>query len=128
MGRYAFFNTDLEYKFRFGIQPSSDIRIFGGRICHEHYTGGNFHHEWEQKDKEYIWERVQNISSWFGKDAVNIEAYEKNLEGTSELKNDMYALYDQYHDEIVARYILGCCIYHQLLYVDKLEVSYEGWS
>jgi hypothetical protein len=128
MGRYAFFNTDLEFKFRFGVQPSSDIRMFGGRVCHEHYIGADFHHEWEQHDKEYIKEQLQYLLEWLGVDPVDFELYEKNLEGTYQLKFDLGDLYKEYSEEIVCRYILGCCIYHQLLYIDKLEVAYEGWT
>ena len=33
MGRYAFFNTEYEYKFAFGVQDSCDILLFGGEGC-----------------------------------------------------------------------------------------------
>ncbi|NBO61025.1 MAG: hypothetical protein EBU82_08650 [Flavobacteriia bacterium] len=135
MGRYAFFNTKLEYKFRFGIQSSSDMRRFGGRICHEKYQGGDFHHEWEKKDMEFIKGEIDYLLKWFNEgqfkeeEPVKFEAYEKNLEGTYTLKEDLYDLYKKGHDEeLLARYILGCCIYHQLLYADKLTVHYEGWD
>ena len=129
MGRYAFFNTDLEYKFRFGVQSSSDMRKFGGRICHEKYQGGDFHHEWEKKDCEDILNHIENLFEWLGEGHVDFDSYEKTVEGTYTLKHDLYELYEKDHDEeLVARYILGCCIYHQLLYTDKLEVSYEGWD
>lgn len=126
MGRYSFFTTGLEYKFRFGVQPSSDMRSFGGRICHEKYKGGDFYHEWEQQDKETIEDQLKNLLSWLGVKPVNFESYEKNLDGTHELRNDLYDLYKEYSEDLVARYILGCCIYHQLLYTNKLEVHYEG--
>lgn len=129
MGRYAFFNTDVEYKFRFGVQPSSDIRRFGGRICHEKYDGGDFHHEWEANDMDTIKMELTNILEWLGEEPIQFEKYTKNLEGTYSLKHDLYDLYEKDHDqELLARYILGCCIYHQLLYMDKLEVFYEGWN
>ena len=32
MGRYCFFNTDVEYKFWFGCQSSSDVEAFGGCV------------------------------------------------------------------------------------------------
>lgn len=129
MGRYAFFNTDLEYKFRFGVQSSSDMRKFGGRICHEKYQGGDFHHEWETKDMDTMTQQIENLFEWIGEGRVDFDSYEKTVEGTYQLKHDLYELYEKDHDEeLVARYILGCCIYHQLLYTDKLEVSYEGWD
>lgn len=128
MGRYAFFTTELEYKFRFGVQPSSDIRSFGGRICHEHYTGSDFHHEWDQQDKKTIEQQLQTLLEWLGVEHVHFESYKKTLEGTYTLKNDLYDLYKNHSEDLVCRYILGCCIYHQLLYTDKLEVQYEGWN
>ncbi len=128
MGRYAFFNTGLEYKFRFGVQPSADIRMFGGRICNELYEGLDFHHEWEKKDKIFVLEQLQSLQEWLG-ESVNFEMYEKNVQGTFQLKSDLYDLYEKDHnEELLARYILGCCIYHQLLYMEKLEVAYEGWN
>ena len=129
MGRYAFFNTELEYKFRFGVQSSSDMRRFGGRICHEKYQGGDFHHEWETKDMEFIKIELTNLLEWLGEEPIKFEEYGKHLEGTYSLKHDLYDWYKKGHDEeLLARYILGCCIYHQLLYRDKLEVFYEGWN
>jgi len=128
MGRYAFFHTGFDYKFRFGVQPSADIRIFGGRICHELYEGGDFYHEWEQKDREIIMEQLQGLQEWLA-EPVHFEMYEKNLKGTFQLKSDLYTLYKNDHnEELVSRYILACCIYHQLLYTEKLEVAYEGWN
>jgi hypothetical protein len=128
MGRYAFFSTEFEYKFRFGVQPSADIRIFGGQICHELYEGGDFHHEWEQKDREIILEQLQRLQEWLA-EPVDFEVYEKNVQGTFQLKSDLYHLYKKDHDEeLLARYILGSCIYHQLHYVDTLKVCYEGWN
>ncbi len=129
MGRYAFFDTDLEYKFRFGVQSSSDIRSFGGRILYEKYEGCDHHHEWEKKDIEYIMDQIKGLLQWIGEEPVEFEKYAKNREGTNELKHDLYHLYEKdYNEELVARYILGCCIYHQLLYTDKLTVVYEGWN
>ncbi len=127
MGRYAFFNTDLEFKFRFAVQPSSDMRTFGGRMCHEKYEGSDYHHEWEKKDMEYIMDEIKGLLDWLGVEPVDFEKYEKNLEGTHELRYVLDDLYRKKHSEdLVARYILGCCIYHQLLYMEKLTVHYEG--
>jgi hypothetical protein len=129
MGRYAFFNTEFEYKFRFGVQSSSDMRSFGGRICHELYEGGEYHHEWEKKDTGYILEQLNSMLEWIGEEPVKFELYEKNVQGTYNLKQDLYDLYAKGHnEELVARYILGCCLYHQLLYTELLEVAYEGWN
>ncbi len=130
MGRYVFFNTELEYKFRFGVQPSSDIRSFGGIHRWEHETPGNKHHEWERRDMEHIFKELEIVilvNSYL--QMPDFEQFEGNLEGTSELKHDLYEYYNKAkyveEEEIVARFILGCLIYHQLLYTDKLIASYE---
>ncbi len=130
MGRYAFFNTELEYKFRFGVQPSEDIRAFGGINRWDLATPGNKHHEWEQRDMEHIFKELEIVilvNSYL--QMPDFEQYEGNLEGTSELKHDLDEYYNKTkyleEQEIVARFILGCLIYHQLLYKEKLLASYE---
>ena len=126
MGRYSFFNTGLEYKFRFGVQPSSDIRMFGGRMCHEKYKGGYKYHEWEKKDMDYIMDEIKGLLYWIGEEPVDFEKYANTIEGTYDLKNVLYELYNNGHnEELVARYVLGCCIYHQLTYTDTLTACYE---
>ena len=128
MGRYAFFNTDFEYKFRFGVQKSADIRTFGGRICHEKYEGGDLHHEWDKRDMPYILEELNNLREWLGIEPIEFDTYEKNIEGTYQLSSDLYELLEidtRYSEETVVRFRLGCFIYHQLMYVEKLTVHYE---
>ncbi len=128
MGRYAFFNTEFEYKFRFGIQPSEDIRTFGGRICHEKYKGGDFHHEWEKRDMPFILEQLDSLRDWLCIEPIDFERYEKNLEGTQQLSLDLYTLLEgdiKHSEEIVVRFRLGSLIYHQLIYTDTLTVQYE---
>lgn len=127
MGRYAFFTTTLEYKFRFGVQESDDIRKFGGVGSYEKYEQGYFTHRWNQSDKETIEKQLQNILQWLGEEPVDFSKYEKTIEGTWKLKSDLYKLYESDHmEEIVARYVLGCLIYHQLLYEETLSADYEG--
>jgi hypothetical protein len=127
MGRYAFFDTGLEYKFRFGVQPSEDIRTFGGLLSYEAYErSGYLTHTWTQEDKSTIEAELKALLEWLGIEPVQFETYEKNLDGTHELIHALYGLYKTDHnEEIVARYILGCCIYHQLLYTEALKVNYE---
>lgn len=103
MGRYAFFNTEFEYKFAFGVQDSSDIQYFGG-IAEEIGL-----HTWTQDDKIYIYDLV--------KDLCDFDKYEKNLHGTYALEKDLQLNYT---------YNLGCLIYHQLLYTDVLCCEYES--
>jgi hypothetical protein len=130
MGRYAFFNTELEYKFRFGIQPSEDIRVFGGINRWDLATPGNKHHEWEQRDMAIIYKELEILLlDYIVLNMPDFEQYDSTLEGTSELKLDLYEYYNKtksIEDErTVARFILGSLIYHQLLYKEKLLASYE---
>ena len=127
MGRYAFFNTELEYKFRFGVQPSEDIRTFGGIMRHDLYKGGDFHHEWEQKDMPFILQELNDMLEYREIPLPEFETYEKNRDGTSNLKWKLEEYYTErnYSEEFIARFILGCILYHQLMYVEKLSVQYE---
>lgn len=123
MGRYAFFSTGFEYKFRFGIQPSEEITLFGGTASHEQ---GYPSQTWTEEDISMIEEKLKNLLDWIGEEPVRIEDYEKNLDGSYKLFSDLYSLYETDHDEkIVAQYILGCLIYHQLLYTETLIAEYE---
>lgn len=127
MGRYAFFTTGLEYKFLFGVQDSEDITTFGGVSNCEHYDKGYYLQSWNQSDKETIEKELKYLLEWIGEDPVDFTAYEKNVEGSWALKSKLYELYKSDHnEELVARYILGCLIYHQLLYIEELSADYEG--
>jgi len=110
MGRYIFFNTNLEHTFKFGIQPSSDIQEFAGDDTSNTYE---YSHNWIQDDKSYIFNHISFLE-------INFENYEKNLDGTHNLRSDLYNI------NIDCKYILGCLIYHQLLYTDILRCHYDG--
>jgi hypothetical protein len=127
MGRYAFFSPGFEYKFTFGVQPSEDIRSFGGKIHYELSEGTYLHHEWDQTDCETIEGQLKELLQWVCVDAVDFAKYQLNLQGTYSLMYDLHKLYQTDHDpELVARYSLGCLIYHQLLYAETLFAEYEG--
>ena len=127
MGRYAFFTTNLEYKFRFGVQDSSDIRRFGGVASYENVEQGYLTHSWSQSDKETIETELKEVLNWLGEDPVDFGNYEKNMDGTLRLKSALYTLYRSDHsEELVSRYILGCLLYHQLLYSETFSADYEG--
>lgn len=113
MGRYAFFNTEFEYKFSFGIQPSDDIELFGGYITRDYNIDDNcMEHTWTSEDKSFI---VCQINSY----NINFEIYEKNLKGTQQL---YHYLCDTISNSTIR---LGCVIYHQLLYTPVLTCRYE---
>lgn len=133
MGRYAFFNTGLEYKFGFGCQNSSNILVFGGLDnCRGLVTSYLFdeenyeepYHEWSQNDKEKIMKRLTRIADMIGEALVNFDSFEKNLDGTHKLRNVICDSFEQMNEDHYL-YLLGCLIYHQLLYTEKLTCRYE---
>ena len=106
MGRYAFFNSDFEYKFKFGIQDSNDIRKFGGLCIDESI------HKWSGDDKKYILSMLDGLN-------INFEKYTEDIDGTYELEQFLT-------NRINYTYLLGSLIYHQLLYTDELICEYEN--
>ena len=113
MGRYAFFNTDFEYKFVFAQQPSNDILLFGGHVISDYDNESNtMEHTWTSDDKEFIYNEIKEYN-------IDFEKYEKNLNGTHQLCSDLYDI------DINYAIRLGSLIYHQLLYTPVLTCSYE---
>jgi len=114
MGRYAFFNTGLEYKFKFGIQSSGDMVEFNG-ISYEN-DGDSLIHIWnKEKDEILIKEKLEDYN-------IDLTNFENNLEGTYKLKYYLENLKEISNNH---KYILGYLIYHQLQYVDILSVEFE---
>jgi hypothetical protein len=137
MGRYARFSTTFEYKFVFGIQPSSDITIFGGKDddnddeenyenCDEdymHFRSIYSYHEWSRNDKEYV---MGELSKYEGFITPNFETYTMDTDGTYEIYKDIFDLNNEVNDkEMLYKFCLGCLIYHQLLYCAELNCYYE---
>lgn len=122
MGRYAFFNTTFEYKFAFAIQPSSDMLMFGGSEVQTKYDE-DFGHSWTKEDLPEIMETLKIISKFCCIPIPKFESYEKSLEGTKIMRNE---LDKQIKDPLDYRFLLGCLIYHQLTYKEPLTVEYEG--
>ena len=128
MGRYAFFNTGVEYKFAFAIQSSVDMVKFAG--SEEGVQGAVAYHQWEREDIPFIKMRLEALQ-----DAIHAESapdfgkYKKTLEGTQKLHRDLCESFtvcaSEELVEITYEYILGCLIYHQLLYQVPLTVKYE---
>jgi hypothetical protein len=116
MGRYAFFNTGLEYKFKFAIQSSSDMLDFEGLSSY----GGNddeMYHSWKKTDEI----KIKKTLDEYYEDKVDLTKFEKNLNGTYDLKEYLETITDIRE----CGYVLGYLIYHQLQYVDELSVKYE---
>jgi hypothetical protein len=120
MGRYAFFNTGLEYKFKFGVQSSGDMIKFNGNS----YYGSNedsLVHTWEKKiDESLIKKQLEDYN--YNNIKIDLTNFENNIEGTYKLKNYLDKLEEICNNH---EYILGYLIYHQLQYVDILSVEFE---
>jgi hypothetical protein len=128
MGRYAFFNTGLEYKFAFAIQSSVDMVKFAG--SEEGIQGGDAHHQWNSEDLPFIKRRLDDIQGVVATTSIpDFSKYKKTLRGTEKLHNDLRDAFrvcaSEDLVEMTHEYILGCLIYHQLLYQVPLTVKYE---
>lgn len=127
MGRYAYFNTGLEYKFSFAVQDSQDIWQFGGEKHLDAYMKGEDEHpthSWEQEELPNILKILKELEEDFGLPEVNWSSFSGNLEGTHKLIEELYTYLDR-GDADHCLYWLGCIIYHQLTYEPMLSVSYE---
>ena len=123
MGRYAFFNTGFQYKFAFAVQESTDILKFGGTP--EFAYEGDHKHSWTIKDREPLLNRLRDLEISLGLPELKFEPYEKTLEGTSDLRHDLWDSVVS-NAELMETYRLGCLIYHQLLYTLDLNCIYES--
>lgn len=122
MGRYAFFNTGFEYKFRFAVQPSEDMLAFGGTPTFVYE--GDPKHDWTIVDRKKIEGILRDLEDALELPNLNFELYSKDVEGTSDLRLDFYS--SEKSDEMLfCKYVLGCLIYHQLLYRLDLSCTYE---
>ena len=109
MGRYAYFNTGFEYKFVFGVQPSTDIALYGEGFIDEEDCPC---HEWTDADIPLLKEYLEEY-------AVDWDLYPNTVDGTSKL---LWAMRD---NKLPHDIVLVCIIYHQLLYCCPLSVEYE---
>ncbi len=91
------------------------------------YKSGDLHHEWEQKDLPYIFRELELLIAYTDIPMPDFETYEDNIQGTYTLRWEIEKnlLNPNYSEERIARFILGCIIYHQLLYTQTLQVQYE---
>ena len=106
MGKFALFNTGFEYKFRDRVQDWNDIQLFGGEVTRK--SKYQTSHKWKKDDKDKP--MFQPLIT-----DIDFDEYEKTVEGTQTLYLDLINL------ELDPTYILGCLIYHQLLYNDILQ-------
>jgi len=116
MGRYAFFNTHVEYKFAFGIQDSHDILLFGGTFDKEALEVS-----WKQEELISIYDELEHFSYKL----PDFDSFEKNYNGTYELKNYILDNYETKDNILFYKFLLGCLIYHQLSYTPNLFAHFE---
>lgn len=124
MGRWAFFNTGVEYKFAFATQPTADILRFSGLDITE--EEGDWRHIWIRKwHLESVHALLHNVKGLFQE--PKWDSYPETKEGSESLLKDLRAtLVTTDCEESIHRYILGCVILHQLRYTPVLTVTYEG--
>ena len=129
MGRDIFFNTGMEKRFVFGIQSSSDIRLFGGVIpppkTLDDARDSYYKHAWSaEKDHEYILNELKRYTDTL----PDFTSFPTSLTGTWKLSHwlddNQRKLYSDLHDTFFT-FQLGCIIYHQLMYMPELYAKYE---
>ncbi len=97
-------------------------------MVHTKMENGDLVHEWDQRDVEEILKELQELAELLGVSMPTFDSYEKTVAGTHKLGHDLYDLLDtdpKYDENNVVRFRLGCFLYHQLMYVEKLTVHYE---
>jgi hypothetical protein len=129
MGRYASFSTGLEYKFWFGIQESYDIKKFYGEFdeySYDEYTG-QYHISWKATlDKERIQKKLEQMREKFaGLPVIQFDSFDASIYGTYELRTYITESVKGVDEKVHCKYVLGCLIYHQLLYENDLECDFE---
>ena len=98
-------------------------------MIHRPMNSEDLLHEWDQRDVEDILKQLKELTESLEIPMPDFESYEKNLDGTQQLSLDLYKLLEgetRYNEETVVRFRLGCFLYHQLMYVEKLTVQYEN--
>jgi hypothetical protein len=126
MGRYAFFSTDIEYKFSFAVQSSEDMLEFGGKHDFSKYNEiGYAYHSWTANDDAPgILKRLKQIQQVKGYPELDWAQFSYDPAGTQRLR-EVLGEYLSREDASHCFYELGCIIYHQLLYEPLLTVVYE---
>jgi hypothetical protein len=126
MGRWVYFNTGVEYKFAFATQSSADITLFGGQDDGEDEAHGYYFWSWSACcDEERCLRNIRRMERDNGWGALDFDQWDKNEEGSMKLRNEIYDLITG-NEETRFRYILGCLIYHQLLWCRELSCHYEA--
>ena len=126
MGRWAFFNTGVEYKFAFALQSSGDILRFGGEDVTKGsvYEVGEGEHRWTNRPE--VLARLTDFAEAWGFPLPDWDAFVRDMDGTLELRRAAETLSESKgRDPAALRYVLGCLIYHQMLYEPVLTCTWE---
>lgn len=124
MGRILHFNTgficDLSYN-----ELCMDIVLYGG-ISNEDRNERHHGHVWNAaEDFVYIQTYLQEFTADCNFTEIDFTKYDASPEGTQELYTDLMKNIQTVNSENeIYNHILGCIIYHQLLYTDELVVKY----
>lgn len=142
MGRYATFSTGIEYKFTFAVQCSSDMARFGGRQYTHFRTGPGDDEDhiikWRKEDDvDIVWRALMSKAPESRSEEqvkAAVAAFPFTPEGTEQLRCSFYTddwpanwLWSEpdLDNKTCAFLRLGCLIWHQLQYDEKLSVEYE---
>ena len=119
MTRYAFFTTGFEYKFT--AQESTDIELFGGNGECAYENGV---HYWTADDRPNIAMKLKMLEDLYNIPPTRFDDFAFDYNGTTALRWELFFL-DIEDESIKNKYILGCIIYHQLLYHCPLSADYD---
>jgi hypothetical protein len=127
MGRFAHFNSGVEFKFAFGLQDSQDMTQFKGQS--EIIDDSFARHRWNKNEQADIMIILEKIIPK-GYKLPDFESYPKDIDGTTQLKKEFLSQLDDKEADreqmkIYYLTLLGCLIYHQLNYITQLEVVFE---
>lgn len=125
MGRYAYFNTNFEYNFAFAIQSTQDILCFGGEQCIPYSEIGESSITWRLNDHlSFILAELESMAKEIERPLPNFDGYDYTVGGTYNLNNSLSNSLD-FEYILSYRFLLGCLIYHQLMYAPTLTVNFE---
>lgn len=125
MGRYAFFNTGLEYKFAYGVQESRDILEFGGTYSKPEHQNHDHAISWSKDDIEPILGILKMLHTHHMIPQFDWTPYPHTLSGTYELKWAFEKHCDERTNSSLHLLALGYVILHQLQYQPELYCEFE---
>jgi hypothetical protein len=119
---YALFSpSKFLYKFA-DIQGSEDICGWKGRGWYGNYEP---EHEWTlEHDAMAIFNQIRDLEESLGFLAANFTSHSFDCQGTTNLLQEIDSFIDL-SNKMHCFYRLGCVIYHQLLYNEKLSCMYN---